>query len=210
MKKIIPLICLLVVAGAVIAGLAMTATRDSVNPKGHDGYTINPDGCSGIINGTLPGYDLGIISALHNKPYFGGVKVIYFHELTQVYGGMLEIHIAENADLVKSIEDLKVLLADRSAAFKVVKYSYSQLEQIAQEIEDASEKARSFGTLQNGNPFDPAETEALSSIINCVASDSDNNVKIYLNWYTEETVKVLTELFPYDCLVFDTPAIAAN
>ena len=209
-KRVIPIICLLVVAAAVILVLSITPPRDSASPGEYDGYTINPDGLSGIIKGTLPGYDLGMVNELRSKPYFGGVKIIYYHELTQVYGGMLEIHIAESADLIAAIEDLKTLLADRSAAFKVVKYSYSQLKQIEQEIEAAAEKARSFGASQSENPYSPSETEALSGIINCASSEGDNTVTVYIyaNEYTQEKVGVLAELFPYDCLVFDVPALA--
>jgi len=209
-KRIIPIICLLAVAAAVILVLAITSPRDSVTPGEYDGYTINPDGLSGIIKGTLPGYDLGTVNELRSKPYFGGVKIIYFYELTQIYGGMLEIHIAESADLIAAIEDLKTLLADRSAAFKVVKYSYSQLKQIEQEIEAAAETARNYGTSQSKSPYDPSETEALSGIINCAASEGDNTVTVYIyaNEYTQEKVGVLAELFPYDCLVFDVPPLA--
>ena len=205
MKRWTGALILIVISAALVAGLACYPGVSSAR-QDEDWYIINADGRSGKIIGTEMGYDPTIMNALLSKPYFSTAKIVYSDGTSYVMGGIYEIGIAENADLIESIKALKTLLGNKSAIFKVERYSYSQLMDIENEIQSAIDSLSKAKTPETEKYSVPGVKEALQAILSCDASYSDNCVEIWMNWPYEESAEIINRLFPYGCLVFKTPA----
>ena len=203
LKKLVPILCLIAVTVVVITVLAV---RPAGIQREYDGFTVNPDGKSGVITGTVDGLPVEELMRLHSKPYYGGSHIVYSHEGNFILGGMAEIYIAENADLIESVKDIKNLLAGKSAMFRVVKYSKAYLQEIAKEIEAARDAVFKPQTPETAKFFEPGVKEAVGDIIN--AGVELQKITVYINWKNNESIEVLKQLFPYDFIVYDTPAIA--
>ena len=206
MKRWIGVLILTVVSAALIAGLACNPVVSSAR-EDEDWYIMNADGRSGKIIGTEMGYDPAIMNLLLGKPYFSTAKIVYYDGTSYAMGGIYEIGIAENADLTESLKDLKNLLGNKSAIFKVEGYSYSQLLDSENEIQSAIDALSKPKTPETEKYFSPDVKEVLQAILSCNASYSDNCVEIWMNWPYEESEKIINRLFPYGCLVFKAPEI---
>ena len=206
MKRWICALILIAVSAALVAGLwlstentPITSGDTAVLAGEYDGYIINTDCRSGKIIGTEMGYDPAIMNVLLSKPYFSTAKITYSDGTSYVMGGIYEIGIAESADLTESIQDLKTLLGNKSAVFKVEKYSYARLADVQNEIQAAVDALSKPQTAETEKYFVPDVKEALQAIISCNASYSDNCVEIWMQWPYEESAKIISELFSCDC-----------
>lgn len=202
LKKVIPGLCLLAVTAVIVVMMPTDPVGQAALQGEYDGYIVYPDQRSGRIIGMVDGHPLEALMELQYKPYYGGAQIVYNDGERFILGGMMEIYIAESFDLKTCIEDIKLLLDGKSALFRVVKNSDAYLSAVQKQISNAMVAVRNPKTPETAKFFEPGVMDAILDIKSSAVYHSDNNIVVMVDWLNEDKIKILKELFPYDCIVY--------